>query len=60
VLPFASFQKGEQLFPFVFFDPLPVVCDALRRYKTRPELEAHLPDAARLDTLRESAIDLGQ
>jgi hypothetical protein len=60
VLPFTTLRAGEQLFPFVFFEPLPIVCDALRQHKTRQELEAHLPDAAWLDAVCEGAVHLNR
>ena len=49
VLPFPCTNPGERLFPLVFAQPLPVVIDALRRHRTRQELEANLPDALELD-----------
>lgn len=49
VLPFPCTGAGERLFPLVYAEPLPLVVDALRRHRTREELEAHLPDILELD-----------
>jgi transglutaminase-like putative cysteine protease len=55
VLPFACVVPGERLFPRAWAEPLPIVVEALRRYRTRMELEANLPDAADLDRLPTAA-----
>jgi hypothetical protein len=44
VLPYTNGVRGEQLFPQIAADPLPLVIDSLRRYRTRTELERNLPD----------------
>jgi hypothetical protein len=43
--PDVAAVAGEQLFPYAFPDPLPVVAAALSRYRRRTDLEANLPDA---------------
>jgi hypothetical protein len=61
VLPFSCLVPGERLFPVVGAEPLPLVCDALRQYRTREELERHLPDALEVDAAsfpRGRAVDL--
>ena len=50
VLPFAVTAPGEQIFGFILEEPLPLVVSALRQYRTRDQLEAHLPDASALFT----------
>jgi len=49
VLPYAVAVPGERLFPQVWAEPVPLVIDALRRHRTRAELEANLPDATDSD-----------
>ena len=56
VLPFACSLPGEQIFPFVLAEPLPLVVDALRQYRTREELELHLPDTSSLDGLSMTSV----
>lgn len=50
VLPFPCAVPGEQLFLGIWAEPFQGVVDALRRYRTRAELETHLPDAIDLDS----------
>jgi transglutaminase-like putative cysteine protease len=50
VLPFPSVAPGEQLFLGIWAEPFQGVVDALRRYRTRAELETNLPDAIDLDS----------
>ena len=50
VLPFACSVTGEKMFPSVFPEPVRIVLDALRRFRTRALLEANLPDATDLDS----------
>jgi transglutaminase-like putative cysteine protease len=49
VLPYACQRQGERLFAGIWAEPLPVVVNALRRHRTRVDLETNLPDAADLD-----------
>ena len=49
VLPYACAVPGERLFASIWAEPLPIVVDALRKHRTRIDLEANLPDAADLD-----------
>lgn len=43
-LAFAINIDGEIDFPQILFDPLPVIIESLRRYKTKDELWNNLPD----------------
>ena len=49
-LPFVSNRAGEQTFPGVYADPLSQVVAVLQQFRSRPEVEAHLPDANTLPT----------
>ena len=49
VLPFPCVVPGEQLFLGIWAEPFQGVVDALRRHRTRAELETNLPDAIDLD-----------
>jgi len=43
-LAFTPIDKFEKNLPEIWSDPLPVVIDALRKYKTIKDLYVHLPD----------------
>lgn len=59
VLPYAVAVQGERLFPQVWAEPLPLVIEALRRHRTRAELEANLPDAIDDDDLPSAPAGIG-
>jgi hypothetical protein len=48
-LPFSCVVPGEQLFSEIWAEPLRRVVEALKRYVTRPDFEANLPDASDVD-----------
>lgn len=56
MLPYASTRPGERLFAGIWADPVPLVVDALRRYRTRAELEANLPDSPDLDETGKATV----
>lgn len=56
-LPFACVVAGERVFPGIWADPVPVVVEALRRSRTRADLEAGLPDAADLDPTAGTVVE---
>jgi transglutaminase-like putative cysteine protease len=57
VLPYASTLPGERLFNGIWAEPVPLVVDALRRHRTRAELEANLPDSPDLDEAGEGVVE---
>ncbi len=56
-LPYACHASGERLFAEIRAEPLQVVVEALRRHRTRVELEANLPDAIDLNSPLEAVGD---
>ncbi len=55
-LAFSVQSRGEMGFPEIWPDPLPVIVEVLRRYRTKNELWKNLPDIQIISSLQDRSL----